>query len=118
MTIEQKYRKESGYIDEELLRDKQGKKVFKAAAYSMGIGVGFFIVQPLLPDIGDKEKSDAMMNIFQTIALLMIGYSASLTLAFFFFRSNVKLVLFMLNWVLVPLVGLWCVTEGYKVLTH
>lgn len=104
-------------VDEELLGHKENKKLFRAAAYSMGLGIGFLFLIPLLPDIGDEAKAEAMAHVFNVISYLMIGYSLAVTFSFFFLRANIKLVMFMLNWILVPMVGLWCLTTGYKIIT-
>ena len=94
-------------VDEELLVRKENKKVFKKVAYGAGIGVGFFLILPILPEIGDEAKSDAIKHIFSVFAATMIFYSIALTFSFFLLRDNIKLVLLMLNWIVLPMVGLW-----------
>lgn len=113
---QQKRRINLDTVDQELLVNKQNKKVFKNVAYAMGIGVGFMLVMPILPDIGDEAKQDGMEAIYFVISYSLIAYSISLALGFFFLRPYVGLVAFILNWVVMPIVGLWAVTEGYKVI--
>ncbi len=104
--IHQKKAKETAYIDEELM-GKKNRKAFKSAAYSFGLGIGFLVLSPLLPEMGTKEKSDALMSVFRVIAMWMIFYSAATGVAFIFFRKSVKMVLMLLNWFLVPSLAIW-----------
>ena len=120
--IEQKYRdqikqghkRDTGVVDEELLVNKRNKKIFKSVAYAMGLGIGFMILIPILPGIDDESKQAAMEYIYFVLAYSMMGYSIALALGFFFLRPYVGLVSFMLNWVIMPGVGLWAIISGYK----
>lgn len=114
--IKQGHRRDTGVVDEELLVNKRNKKIFKSVAYAMGLGIGFMILIPILPSIGDEAKQDAMEYIYFVLSYSMIAYSFSLALGFFFLRPYVGLVSFMLNWVIMPGVGLWAVMAGYKVI--
>ncbi len=105
------------YVDVELLGNKKNVSVFKKAAYAFGVGFGFFIILPLLPDVGDPVKSKLMINLFHTISICMILYSVDVGVAFFFMRSNLKFIMFLLNWVVVPSFGIWAVMQGYDILT-
>lgn len=114
---QKKRRHDLSVVDEQLLLHRENRKLFKAVAYGFGIGLGFLILSPLLPDIGNKEKSDAMIAVFNRVAIYMIAYAGIITFSFFFLRAHMKLVLFILNWLVLPTVGLWAFMEGYKVLT-
>ncbi|HEU4839258.1 MAG TPA: hypothetical protein VFS88_07605 [Micavibrio sp.] len=116
--VPQKKRHEESYIDEQLMADKTGRKVFKSSAYSMGIAVGFLILSPLLPDMGETaEQSEAMVSVFRSLALWMIAYSIIVAVSFLFLRSKIKMILMMLNWFLMPGVVLWGVFEIKDILT-
>lgn len=113
--IEQKYRdqvhqghkREMLTVDEELLLNKFNKKLFKKVAYGFGIGVGLFFLIPILPEIVDETKSDEIKSIFSVFAVSLVVYSMAISFSFFFLRAHIKIVLFMLNWFIMPMVGLW-----------
>ncbi len=115
---QEKRRKEIQFVDVDLLGKKQNIKCFKSAAYAMGFGVGFLILSPLLPDIGDKEKSSAMADLYQSVSLCMIAYALTVTVGFFFFRKNIPFIMFVLNWFVVPTLCIWAVMEGYGIITQ
>ncbi len=116
--IEQKQRRRESAIDEELLVDRTGRKVFKSSAYSMGIAIGFLILSPILPAMGDTaEQSAEMLSVFRTLALWMIAYSVVVAFVFLFLRPKVKMVLMMLNWFLMPTVVIWGILEIKDILT-
>lgn len=104
--IKQKQPEKLKYVDEELLVDKTGRRAFKSAAYSVGIAVGFLILSPLLPEMGGPEKHEAIVSALRGIAFWMIGYALAVTIAFFFVRAHVKKVLFILNWIVVPMIAI------------
>lgn len=110
-------RKQLEYVDTELLGQKQNVKVFKKAAYGFGVGIGFLLVLPLLPDMGDSTKSKAMLDLFHTLSLGMIFYAGAITLGYFFLRSQIKFIMFALNWIYLPSFGIWAATQGYGILT-
>ena len=107
----------AAYIDEQLMADRTGRKAFKSSAYSLGIGIGFLILSPLLPDFGDPERSKAMFGVFRTVALWMVGYSLVVALGFFFARDKIKMILGILNWIIIPTIGIWAVMEISGILT-
>ena len=115
---QEKRRKEIQFVDVDLLGKKQNIKCFKSAAYAMGFGVGFLILSPLLPDIGDKEKSSAMADLYQSVSLCMIAYALTVTVGFFFFRKNIPFIMFVLNWFVVPTLCIWAVMEGCGIITQ
>jgi hypothetical protein len=123
--IEQKYRdsleqgrkRDVSVVDEELLINKRNKKLFRAAAYGMGIGIGLFIFAPILPDIVSAGKMDALRGLFHTIGWMMILYSLGIGFGFFLLRPYIKLVLFLLNWVLVPITGIYSVIQAIKIVS-
>lgn len=105
--IKQKPPEKLKYVDEDLLVDRTGRKAFRAAAYSMGIAIGFIILSPFLPDLGDtNEQSDQIIGVFRMVAFWMIGYSITVAFSFFFMRPRIKAVLFILNWIVMPAVVL------------
>lgn len=117
MTQQQRHRRpDLMTVDTDLLIHKENKKLFKMAAYSMGVGIACVILLPLLSGIGDKEKSEALSTIFFYIGLTLIAHSVVIAFSFFFLRQNIKLVLFMLNWLILPTVGIWAVLEAIEVL--
>jgi|GEM_PF-4630830 len=116
--IEQKNTRRESAIDEELLVDRIGRKVFKSSAYSMGLAIGFLILSPILPAMGDTaEQSADMLGVFRTLAVWMIAYSIIVAFSFLFLRSKVKMILMMLNWFLMPSVVLWGILEIKDILT-
>lgn len=116
--IEQKDRRRESAIDEELFADKTGRKVFKSSAYSMGLAVGFLILSPLIPDMGETpEQSAAFVSVFRTMAVWMIAYSIAVAFSFLFLRPKIKMILMMLNWFIMPGVVLWGVLEIKDILT-
>lgn len=117
--IQQGHKRTAGIVDEDLLVNKRNKKLFKMAAYSMGVGLACVILLPLLSSIGgDEAKSDALSTIFFYIGLALIAHALVIAFSFFFLRENIKLVLFMLNWLIMPTVGIWAVLEAIDVLRH
>lgn len=110
-------RKNLDVVDQDLLINKENKSTFKAAAYSMGLGIGFLLLIPILPDIGNEERQRGMIDIFTRLSYLLVGYSLALAFGFFLLRPNIGLIKFILNWIVIPTAGLWAVIEGYKVLT-
>lgn len=94
------------YVDEELLVDKTGRRAFKSAAYSVGIAIGFLILSPLLPEMGPEGRDGEVVAALRGVAYWMIAYALAVTLAFFFVRKHVKIVLFMLNWLVLPAVAI------------
>lgn len=114
--IRQKPRPQQSPIDEELMGHK-GRKSFKSAAYSFGLAIGFLLLAPLVPEIGDPQKQIEIMKIFSSTALWMIGYSVVITLAFFFLRAYVNGIISILNWFFVPTVLIWALYDIYNLLT-
>ena len=114
---QQSRRRNLDVVDQELLGNKQNKKIFKNIAYAMGVGIGFILLIPMLPDIGDEAKQEGMEAIYFIISYTLMVYSISLGLGFFFLRPYVALVAFILNWVVMPMVGIWALVEGYKVIS-
>lgn len=104
-------------VDEDLLQNKQNRRIFRAAAYSMGLGVGFMLLLPILPDIEDSVKDARMEEIFHQIAFTLISYSVAISLGFFFLREHIGLVRFLLNWVLIPTAAIYFLTDAYNVIT-
>ena len=113
---QQSRRKNLDVVDHELLMNKQNKKVFKGAAYSMGLGVGLLLLIPILPDIDETAKQDGLESIFVTISCVLIANSFALAFGFFLLRPYIGLIQFMLSWFVMPTVGIWAVVEGYKVI--
>ncbi len=113
--VKQKPRSKSP-IDEELMGHK-GRKSFKSAAYSFGLAIGFLLLAPLMPEIGDTQKQAAITAIFYSTALWMIGYSVVITLAFFFLRAYVNGIISIMNWFFVPTIILWALYDIYNLLT-
>lgn len=109
--ISQKQKEKLKYVDEDLLVNKIGRKAFKRAAYAIGLAVGFFLLSPFLPDVGNKEKQDAIIGAFHVLALWLILYGALITVTFFFMREKLKLVMFILNWFVIPTVALKAVID-------
>ena len=105
--IRQAHKREMLTVDEELLLNKFNKKLFRKVAYGFGIGVGLFILIPILPEIIDEQKSGEIKSIFSVFAVSLILYSIVISFSFFFLRSHIKLVLFMLNWFIMPMIGIW-----------
>ncbi len=115
--IKQGHRRDIGIVDEELLVNKQNKKIFRMAAYSMGVGIACVILLPLLSNIGgDSAKSEALNTVFLYIGLALIMNALVIAFSFFFLRQNIKLVLFMLNWLILPTAGIWAVLEAIDIL--
>lgn len=84
----------------------------------MGIAIGFLILSPILPAMGDTaEQSAEMLSVFRTLALSMIAYSVVVAFVFLFLRPKVKMVLMMLNWFLMPTVVIWGILEIKDILT-
>ncbi len=104
--VRQKQAKQMEYYDTELL-GKKNRKAFKSAAYAFGIAIGFLLMSPLLPEMGNnKEQSEALLSAFRDIAFWMIGYAVATGVAFIFFRKDVYKILTILNWVVVPTIGI------------
>lgn len=116
--IRQKEKRNESYIDEQLMVDRTGRKVFKSSAYSMGIAVGFLILSPLLPDMGETaEQSAELVSVFRTLAVWMIVYAVAVAMGFIFLRSKIKMILLMLNLIIAPTIILWGVFEIKDILT-
>lgn len=109
-------RRQFDYVDTEVL-SKQNRKAFKSAAYAMGIAIGLFLVQPMLPEISEKSRQEQLIHLFDLASLSLFLYAAAITATFFFFRSNLKPILFVLNWVVLPTILFWIAGEGYGVFT-
>ncbi len=109
-------RKQFDYVDTELL-SKQNSKAFKSAAYAMGIAIGLFIVQPMLPEISDNSRQTEMVKLFNMSSLYLFLYAVAVSVTFFFFRGSLKPVLFVLNWFVMPTILLWVASEGYGILS-
>lgn len=103
------------YVDTEIM-SKNNRKAFKSAAHSMGIAVGLFLLKPFLPEIGSPEKHEQMMHLFNMTALMLFLYSIAIAIVFFFLRSNLKPLLFILNFFVAPSIVLWVFTQGYSIL--
>lgn len=116
MTPKQKQRNLS-YVDSEVL-SKEYRKAFKSAAYAMGIAIGLLILRPMIFEIGSPEQHAKFMGLFGTMAMLMFLYSAAIAVTFFFFRSNLKPVLFLLNFFVAPSILIWAFMEGNSILTQ
>ncbi len=115
--IRQKEARKTAYIDEELMGNKVGRKVFKSSAYSLGIAIGFLILSPLLPEIGDKEQSEAMFGLFHVLAYWMIAYSIVVAVSFLFLRPKINMILMMLNWMLMPMIAIWALLQIKDILS-
>lgn len=118
LSEQERRRKEIQYVDVDLLGKKQNVKCFKSAAYAMGFGVGFLILSPFLPDVGEEKKSEAMVDLYQSVSFWMIAYAIAVTISFFFFRKNIPFIMFILNWFAIPTVALWAMIEGYGIITQ
>ena len=110
-------KKQLEYVDTELLGQKENVRVFKKAAYGFGVGIGFLLVLPLLPDMEDSKKAGDMVDLFHTMSIGMIFYAGAITLGYFFLRSQIKFIMFALNWIYLPTFGIWAATQGYGILT-
>jgi len=71
----------------------------------------------LLPEMGTKEQSDAIMSVFRWVAVWMIVYAVATAVSFFFFRKSVKMILTLLNWFYIPSVGIWAFMAVQDILT-
>ena len=104
---EQKYANNKfKYVDTELLGDKQNSKAFRGAAYTMGIAAAFIFLSIILPTFENKRVAD-MVELIRSLAWWMTGYAAIVVFAYFRLRKNMKFILFLLNWFMVPTIGLW-----------
>lgn len=104
---EQKYASNKfKYVDTELLGEKQNSKAFRGAAYTIGIAFVFIILSLVLPTFEDKRVAE-MIELIRSLAWWMIGYAAIVVFAYIRMRKSMKVILFMLNWFMVPTIGLW-----------
>ena len=107
---------EYALAEKERKRDKKIAKIMKRAAISVGVGLGFIILLPFLPEISDTEKMDDMKDLLSLTGMSIVGYGALMTLTVFFFRKHTLVVDGLMNWLVVPTYGLWFAMEAYKVL--
>lgn len=106
-----------GLVDEDILQNKLYRKVFRTIAYAAGVGIGFLVLMPILPDGGHEAKEDAMKHLFLMISVFLIIYALGMTFAMVFLRDAIKPILFLMNWVVIPSAAIWCVMEGHRIIT-
>lgn len=102
--------------DKERKKEKKIAAISRNAAMSVGIGVGFFVLVPLLPEIGNEVKADAMKGLFASVAMAMIGYGAILLLAVMFARSKSTLIAGLMSWFVAPSIAVWFLMEAMDIL--
>ena len=75
----------------------------KRSAIYAGVGLGFLILIPFLPDTSNVEKSAAMKELFSLTALSTIGYGILLTVICIFMRSKAVAFDGLMNFFVVPI---------------
>ena len=104
---EQKYdNNKMHFVDTQLLGDKHNSKAFRGAAYTMGIAFAFIFLSAILPTFED-DRVAGMVELIRSLAWWMIAYASIVVFAYFKMRKNMRAILFMLNWFMVPTIGLW-----------
>jgi hypothetical protein len=115
---EQKYANNKfKYVDTELLGNKQNSKAFRGAAYTIGIATAFIILSVVLPSFDDKRVAD-MIELIRSLAWWMLAYAVIVVVAYFKMRKNMRSLLFMLNWFMVPTIGLWFIMRVMDIFSN
>ena len=102
--------------DKELKKEKKIGKIGRNAAVSIGLGLGFLVLTPSLPDIDNEAKTDAMKGLFANLAIMMISYGAVLLLSVVFVRNKAQLIAGIMSWFVAPSLALWFCMEVMDVL--
>lgn len=105
-------------VDTELLGEKQNAKAFRGAAYAMGLAIGFLILSPLLGDFDGQKQISGMIELIRVMAMWMIGYAIIVIFAYIKMRKQMRAVLFMLNWFLIPTFGLWFILRVMDIFSN
>ncbi|PZO82704.1 MAG: hypothetical protein DI626_09810 [Micavibrio aeruginosavorus] len=104
-------------VDEDMLKNKLYRKVFRTIAYCTGIGIGLMVLLPILPESGHLAKEEGIKDLFLTIGAFLLIYAVGMLVAFMFLRDALKPILFLMNWVVIPSAAIWCVMEGHRIIT-
>lgn len=102
--------------NKERKREKKIYKILKRSAIAVGVGIGFVVMIPFLPDIADEDKMVEMRELFSLTGMSVAGYGVFMTLVIFFMRNRILMVDALMNWFIVPSYGLWFAFEAYNIL--
>lgn len=83
---------------------KANRKTFMTAAFYVGIAIGLFAVGLVLPDIDGTTNDSEVIDVLSRIGYALIGASALLMIALFFAKGLSKMLMFILNWLVLPAV--------------
>ncbi len=97
-------------------REKKIFKILKRSSIFIGVGFGFLILIPFLPDIADNEKQLAIKNLFFLSAKSVVAYGVLMCLTVFFLRNKALLIDSLMNFFIVPTYVLWFAYEAYAIL--
>ncbi len=86
------------------LMAKQTRKTFMTAAYYLGTAVGLFFIALVVPDIEGTLRDARVIEVFNRFGWALVAASAALLIALIFARGTAKMLMFSLNWFILPAV--------------
>ena len=105
------------FVDTQMLGEKQSSRAFRGAAYTIGIALGCLVLSLIVPTFEDKRVGD-MVELIRVTAFWMLGYAAIVVFAYVKMRAQMRAVLFLLNWILVPTFGVWFILRVMDIFSN
>lgn len=103
-------------FDDGILSKGESKRAFTGAAYTGGIAAGIFLLHPGLFGLGEEGKVARIMEAFHALGYTLVAYALFLLAGFFFAKDNIKMIRFAFNWLIIPTIAIWSITEVVGVL--
>ena len=103
--------------EREIKREKRVKKVLRGCAVYAGVGLGFYILTMIVPEIADEQKAQQMKGLFTLTALSLMVYGCLMVIAFLAIRDRILIIHTIMNWFIIPSYAVWFAYEAYKALS-
>ncbi len=103
------------------LMAKQNRKGFIAAGYYFGIAIAMFLLANFWPDIEGTTNDTKVLEVFSLFGWALLSATSALLITLLFARGLMPVLLFGLNWIILPAVlidglmqlsGVLFMTEG------
>ncbi|MEM6781669.1 MAG: hypothetical protein AAF569_07380 [Pseudomonadota bacterium] len=107
---------QSNNPDKDRKRDKKIGKILHRSAVAFGVGIGFLILVPFLPEISDEQKMNDMKDLFRLTGFSIVFYGAIMAAVIFFMRDKAIFFNGLMNWFIVPSYAIWFGMEAFTIL--
>lgn len=84
------------------LMAKQNRKGFIVAGYYFGIAIAMFLLSTFWPDIEGTTRDTKVLDVFRLFGWALLSATSALMIALLFARGLMPVLLFGLNWIILP----------------